>query len=55
MKKKPQLQTQLKLGEMKIKTTENYKYLGEIINHKKLPKTKFMKLKEKRKVRYKPY
>ena len=26
MKKK--LQTQLKLGEMKIKTTENYTYLG---------------------------
>ena len=55
MKKKPQLQTQLKLGEMKIKTTENYKYLGEIINHKKLPKTKLMKLKEKLKARYKPY
>ena len=25
----------MKLGNMALKTTENYKYLGEIINHKK--------------------
>ena len=47
MKKKPQQQTQLKLGEMKIKTTENYKYLGEIINHKKTTKNQIDEAKRK--------
>ena len=47
MKKNPQLQTQLKLGEMKIKTTENYKYLGEIINHKKTTKNQIDEAKRK--------
>ena len=47
MKKKPQLQTQLKLGEMKIKTTENYKYLGEIINHKKTTQNQIDEAKRK--------
>ena len=47
MKKNPQLQTQLKLGEMIIKTTENYKYLGEIINHKKTTKNQIDEAKRK--------
>ena len=35
MNSKKELKNTMKLGNMTLKTTENYKYLGEIINHKK--------------------
>ena len=35
MNSKKELKNIMKLGNMTLKTTENYKYLGEIINHKK--------------------
>ena len=47
MNSKKELKNTMKLGNMTLKTTENYKYLGEIINHKKSMKNQISESKRK--------
>ena len=47
MNSKKELKNTMKLGNMTLKTTENYKYLGEIINHKKSMKNPNIRIKKK--------
>ena len=47
MNSKKELKNTMKLGNMTLKTTENYKYIGEIINHKKSMKKQISESKRK--------
>ena len=47
MNSKKELKNTMKMGNMTLKTTENYKYLGEKINHKKSMKYKISESKRK--------
>ena len=47
MNSKKELKNTMKLGNMTLKTTENYKYLGEIINHKKIYEKPNIRIKKK--------